>query len=179
MAVLCAIVAIFCASILVTSAITRTSPLTVIEKWGRALLNIPYDEEIVENGMTFIRNGDVKHYASVDELIEQEQLNILLPTWLPDGVSITEIIWLGANQETTINIVFNDESLLINIRLNDEYYNNIAQSVASGEVKIDGRICFLLPNSSMQQLIFCDRGYTYSVTANDVNLITNIVKGMK
>ena len=32
-----------CTSILVTSALSRTSPLAVIEKWGRVLLNIPYD----------------------------------------------------------------------------------------------------------------------------------------
>lgn len=179
LAVLCAIVAIFCASIWVTAAISQTTPLDVLGRWGRAIFDISYDEEVVENKMTFIRNGDVKQYGSVDELLEQEQLNILIPTWLPDGVSIEKVVWLETDREITINIDLNVEDILIKIRFGEEYYNKIAGSSRASQLNIDGEICYLISTAPSYDLVYCQQGNTYSISADNIEVLESIMKGME
>ena len=179
LAVLCAIVGLLCASVLITAAISQTTPLDVLGRWGRAIFDISYDEEVVENKMTFIRNGDVKQYGSVDELLEQEQLNILIPTWLPDGVSIEKVVWLETDREITINISFNVEDILIRIRLGEEYYRKIAESSRASQLEIDGAICYLISTDLRKELVYCQQGCTYSISANDVEVLKNTLKGLE
>lgn len=179
MAILCAIVAVFCASVLITSAISQISPLDVLERWGRVLFSIPYDEEIVENKMTFIRNGEVKQYGSIDELLEQEQLNILIPTWLPDGVCIQKLTWLELDHEITININFNVEDIFIRIKFGEKYYKKIEESSRARKLDIEGEICYLIPVDLRKELVYCKHGYTYSISADDIEILKNILKGLR
>lgn len=178
MAVLCAIVAIFCSSVLITSAISQTSPADVIKKWGRALLNIPCDEEIVESEMTFIRNGDVTPYGTIDELLEHEQLNIQIPTWLPDGVYIKKITRVESDHELSITICFNVEDIFIKIRLGEEYYKKIAESSRASQLNIGGEICYLIYTNPGHNLVYYQQGNTYSISTNDIEVSKNILKGM-
>lgn len=179
LAVLCAIVAIFCASILVTAAISQATILDVLGRWGRAVFNIPSGSEVVENEMTFIRKGDVKQYGSIDELLEHEQLNVKMPTWLPAGVRIEKLIWLEAENETSINVDFNVENILIKIRFNEDYYNKIAASPRASQLEIDSQLCYLISTDLRQELVFCQQGYTYSISADDIEVLKNILKGME
>ena len=179
LAILCAIVALLCASVLITSAISQVSLLDILECWGRALFSIPYDEEIVENQMTFVRKGDVKQYGSIDEMLDHEQLNIQIPTWLPDGVRIEKLIWLESDNEASINIDFNVEDILIKIRFGEEYYNEIEASSRASQLNIDGEIGYLISTDLRQELVYCQQGYTYSISANDIEVLKNILKGME
>jgi hypothetical protein len=47
------------------------------EKFG-SVFNIPVGVEQVENGVTFVNNGNYQQYKSLEELTEKEELNILL-----------------------------------------------------------------------------------------------------
>jgi len=155
------------------------SLLDILECWGRALFSIPYDEEIVENQMTFVRKGDVKQYGSIDEMLDHEQLNIQIPTWLPDGVRIEKLIWLESDNEASINIDFNVEDILIKIRFGEEYYNEIEASSRASQLNIDGEIGYLISTDLRQELVYCQQGYTYSISANDIEVLKNILKGME
>lgn len=179
MAVLCAIVAIFCSSVLITSAISQTSILDVLESWGRAVFDIPYGEEVVVNEMTFVRNGDVKEYGSIGELLEQEQLDIMIPTWLPDGVRIEKLTWLESDHEISINIGFNIEDILIKIRFGEEYYKKVLASSRASQLNVDGEICYFISTNSRQELVYCQQGYTYSILAYDIQVLENILKGLE
>ena len=178
LAILCAIVALLCASVLITSAICQTSPADVIKKWGRVLLNIPCDQEIVESEMTFIRNGDVKPYGSIDELLEQEQINIQIPTWLPDGVRIEKLTWVESDHELSITICFNVEDIFIKIRLGQEYYKKIAESPRSSQLNIDGETCYLIYTNPGHNLVYYKQGNTYSISTNDIEISKRILKGL-
>lgn len=179
LAILCAIVALLCASVLITSAICQTSPADVIKKWGRALLNMPCDEEIIESKMTFIRNGDVKSYGSIDELLKQEQLNIQIPTWLPDGVRIEKLIWFELNNEISITISFNVEDVFIKVRYGEEYYKKIAASSRVSQLNIESKSCYLISTALKQELVYFHQDCTYSILADNVEVIKNIWKGME
>ncbi len=49
------------------------------------------DTEKEENGLTFYNGGETKEYASLKDAVEKENLNIMYPASLPDGVNIQSV----------------------------------------------------------------------------------------
>ena len=117
----CIIIIIFTIPVLITAAINGMTPVDVLEKWGKDIFNLPYDEPVEAEGMTFIRNGNVTAYDSIDDLLEAEQLDILYPSWLPDEIKINSIIAVDEKNGLTINFVFNKNEVYYTVMLYDEY----------------------------------------------------------
>lgn len=43
-------------------------------------------------GVTYLKNGGTQSYSSVQDLIEKEQLDILYPEILPEGLKISDVL---------------------------------------------------------------------------------------
>ncbi len=70
------------------------------------------------DGFTFYNNGETKKYSSIEEMTESENLNILYPTKLPDGVNIKKIQAIQLqNNNKLLQIFTNDVNVNISIEL--------------------------------------------------------------
>ena len=73
-------------------------------------------DSVTKGGLTFINRGEATKYDSIEELLAAEELDIMYPTELPDGLYIEKIkIIEGSND---ISFVFNSFDTNIVIHMN-------------------------------------------------------------
>ena len=91
----------------------------------RSLLRLEVGDSIGTPEVTYIKNGVGTLYSDISELVEKENLNIMYPHELPEGLEITKIV--RVETEDIVSVVFSDVKTSIRIKFNaenlDEYTN--------------------------------------------------------
>ncbi len=84
----------------------------------RELISHPAGAKMEENGITLVHFGETTQYSSMEELLAAEELDIMYPTKLPEGVFITEVRMIsGIDGNETVEIKTTDEKTVICIDL--------------------------------------------------------------
>lgn len=132
------------------------------------------------NGITVTRDDEDKYYYSIDEVIENEDLNILFPTYLPEETRITGVSVCQYNGHEEVVIIFNESNMswLISI---DENLDTKMIETASETLKINGKECYIVDIVDLNQVQICfvydDNVYTFKGT--DKNVIIKIIESLK
>lgn len=74
--------------LIVVSSFSSASPVDLILSLSRRIFNLEINKPYDYGELTFIRNGEARTYDNIEDCLGEENLDILYPTWLPDGVSI-------------------------------------------------------------------------------------------
>ena len=159
-----------------SAAINHMSPVDVIRQWGKQFFNIPYDVPVEDNGITFVRHGDVIMYSSLEELLDGEDLLILYPTWLPEDVNIEQLYCYGQNESYTITFNFSDENISYSVRTIDEH-SAFFDETTKVSIFIDGMECeaVLIEDEGEYILKFINEGLLYSIGTHDKAQLNHIV----
>ncbi len=149
------------------------------DKFG-SVHSVPVGEEQIENGVTFINNGKSKTYKSLDELNENEELDVLLPNNLSDGIKIEKIHLAGDDSNKIIKVVFSDENLFFSIALScdlpKEATENYDKKITSNST--DYYIASLTDvDTNLVQ--FSHNGNYYRITHNDMQILLHIIENLE
>lgn len=161
-----------------SAAINHISPVDVIRQWGKQLFNIPYDVPVEESGITFVRHEDVKNYASLEELLEREDLHILYPTWLPRSVDIEKIYYYERDGQYNLTFDFDDDFISYSIHsINDDamYSGDTSKSFDVDGLKIEA---IILERNGKFYINFEYDGLSYNIGASDNEQAEGIMKGL-
>jgi len=162
----------------ISAAINHISPVDVIRQWGKQLFNIPYDVPVEESGITFVRHGDVKNYASLEELLEREDLHILYPTWLPQYVYIEKIYYYEQDERFNLTFDFNDEFISFSIHSKDDVVMNSGDMSKSYDVDGSEIEAFILERDGRFYIYFENDGVSYNVGTPEKEQTEGIMKGL-
>ena len=106
---------------LLISAATMTASafgFNVFE-YFREVIGLSAGEKVDKGTVTLINNGISKEYNSIEELLLNENINVLYPYVLPDGITIKKVdVSKGQNNGEYIQILTSDSSTLITIDTN-------------------------------------------------------------
>ena len=115
------VVAIACASIVLCIGVGAAACMIdpKILDGIRTILKYNVGESIDIDGITFTNGGKVKEYKTIDELLADNQIDIMYPHELPEGVYI-EDVYVSEEGLFPIVIVFNDSRNGLSIYKNKE-----------------------------------------------------------
>ena len=159
-------------------AVVGLSPAELLEQLGSRIFSWDIGSAQEIEGMTFIRNGEAKHYESVEQCLSQENLKIDEPTWLPEGVKIEAIVMLSGAEYDRIIYELNTDDITISINLTDQtddFQNLDYDSKAIDETRI---LHYAFDRNRYRALLDTE-GMVYVLTAGDIQTIENIVNGLQ
>jgi hypothetical protein len=73
--------------------------------------------EIQENNREFTAS-DSREYKTIEEFRLAENIEIVVPTWLPDGIEIKSITYSYEYKEQRVNLTYSDDITSLTIKLN-------------------------------------------------------------
>ena len=152
---------------------------SIRDKFG-SLLNSPIGVEQTENGITFENLGEIKRYENVEQVIENEDLDILLPTKLPNGLEIDLIKVYNIDGLNETFISFNNENLSCSIKHNTnipvEVINNCNDVIETNTLK-----CYIIEKTDvgLLQIYFYHKNNSYRYTYNDKQLLLEIIENLE
>lgn len=84
-----------------------------IFEYFKEVISLSAGEKVDKGTITLINRGEAKEYSSIEELLKQENINILYPNVLPDGVEIETVRISEDLEGECIRILTNDPSVNI------------------------------------------------------------------
>ena len=145
---------------------------------ARRIIGLDPGEEIQEDGITITKPTGTATYATIEELVEKEDLHILYPTNLPDGLKITEIRQAFIDEEKYVLLfVFSDKHYALKI---NNYIGEMNFSEESKQYVLNEIVYYITQNSTgVYHAVTQHNGYEYSIQCNDYNSLINILDNMK
>ena len=149
------------------------------EKFG-SVFNIPVGIEQVENGVTLINNGKNTKYKNIDELVENENINILLPNNLPNDIEIEKLVISNDKATERITVIFSEEKLYFTVMLSCDMPKEVTE-------KYDKKITInfvdyyisYLTDVDTTLIQFTHNGNYYKITCNDMEILLDIIENLE
>lgn len=126
-------------------------------------LKLDVGESTEVNGLTYIYDGEVQKYESIEELIENENLDILLPRIQSETLKLTEILHVA--ETNRIFVRFNDATINYAIQLDNTDIDSYA--VNSKEYSFNGYTTYVVTSELSGKLKYC----SYTLINNDIHVM--------
>ena len=162
----------------VAAAVNGTSIGKFISDNLQIILGIPKGETIDKGNITVIKASGKASYSSIEEFLNEENLNILFPQPLPEDVMLDHIrLYILEDNQITVTFVFKNERLQLAVK--NAYSADYAKENYL-EKWDGGKTTFYLYALDSQYLASGQfDGYEYTLRSSDPELLKQITKNMK
>lgn len=172
-AVLAFIIALF--GILAIASGSTTSEL--LRQVGQTIHSWFEGGSVDYGDITFVKPDETKTYSSVEELVKEEKLDILYPTWLPENEKIISIIYFDEGESERFVLQCNVPEYGINIEptteLSYDYKLNCIE-------KVIGNYCIYYEKTPLYiQANFIYKNNLYFVKSDTEDNLFRIIKNLK
>ena len=143
------------------------------------IFNLDSGESLEEGNVTLVMDSGRTTYSSVDELLEAENLDILYPSYMPEGLALKTVRkYLHENGKYELVFAYNNGACSLIVR---NYYTYSISAVTNFEHHDFGTYHFYV--KQMQdgsfQAICQFEGYEYAINYFDREELLQIIKSMK
>lgn len=177
LAVIAAILAVIVALFGMIAVASGDSFKDFFIRMGNAVYELIESGSINNDKITYIKPNETKTYTSVEELIKEEELEILYPTWLPENEKIVKVWYsdYGDLQEFNLQNSIPEHSILI--RINKELLENI--NIDCKEKQIADYMVFYEENPQYLQANFVYNDNLYIVKSDTEDNLFRIIENLK
>ncbi len=171
------VAAILAAVLLIGGSLAACAFVPALRDMIRWVLNLDHGDTIDDGGVTYVYNGERKKYKNIEEWVTTENLDILYPHKLPDGLAVRNIIASGDGDALMYNIAFDDGNTWITI-----YRKEIALSTLHEDSEIYVNSQSITSYILMRGEIFVSTtvhdGWTYYVTTTTMDDLKTILDNL-
>ena len=140
-------------------------------------LKLDVGETISNNEISYTHIGKSSYYSSIDELISQNNLDILSFGTLPDGITVSSVIYIDDSDTTVITFT--------NPTINYQILHNISDSIKNNSEKyttalFDAYLFQIELNGSIEYYsYFCYHNSTYIINCKSQTTLMSILNELK
>ncbi len=174
-----AIISILVAMILSTMSSDIDYNQEILEKFG-SLKDIPFGEVFKINGIDVIFHGYSETYDDLETALKEENLQILYPEKLPEGIKIVELSYGDEFEKDKLLITFSDEYLFYTVTFDSEIPEQ--ERMCANEVRIvNGIECYIvnMEDVGSTQICFSHNGNYYYLSYTDKEALIEIIENLK
>ena len=134
------------------------------------VLGISAGESVEIDGITFINEGMVKKYSNIEKLLKDNDIDIMYPHKLPDGLKIVEIYIRDAGL-FPIDLIFDDYRYSVCVYKIGESKVEELKSAAE-TIEVNGMTFFVVEANDQWIALFSNNLHTYAIySANKADLL--------
>ncbi len=168
---------ILAAVLLLGGSLTAYAFVPAFRDMVRNVLHLSSGDSIDGDGVTYVYNGERKRYDSIEDWVASENLDILYPHKLPDGLVIRNIIASNNGEVPMYNISFDDGITGIVI-----LHNEIDTSTLHKESELYennyGILSYILTSENAVTSVIVHNGYTYYISTNTLDDMMSILENL-
>ena len=157
---------------------TACGVIPSLRMWFAKLVNNP-GASVDDNGITYTYNGQAIVYTDVVDLLKKEELNILYPSKLPDGVKLENVQRVFEENTEIIVWVLNSNDITFFITIDAS--QNIEVDPTATEYKTNFISARYWKDELLGQYnsVFIFEGNYYSLTSRDLNSLLLILDNIR
>ena len=173
----CLLAAGLAAALLFCCAVTAYAFVPSIRDMINTVLNLPIGSSAEDNGITFTNVGITVVYESMDELVQNENLNIIYPHNLPDGLKIKYVTCTGENTTFRCTITFADNlgSVIAEAHAIDVAKINKNATLYENPKNIK---YYITDDGTLYTAIAVHNGWTYNIAVYSKEHLTDLLENV-
>ena len=146
---------------------------------ARRIIGLDPGEKIQEDGITITKPTGTATYATIEELVEKEDLHILYPTNLPDGIKLESILQtFQSENEYSLFFEFSDKSFTM--RVTNQKTGTNGNSDNKTLHSINGIDFYVAELGNDVYHATCQyNNFKYTFQCNGYDTMTNLLNNMK
>lgn len=120
-------------------------------------------------------------YSTIEEFFEDQDVSVLYPTWLPEGVELEKIQFYQEDADKKeMYYVFSDSEIQFMIFLYNKYSNVDEVFAGVDSFELDGVMYYIRETQvGKMNVAFNREGYFYSITVRNLEDLQGILKGLE
>lgn len=118
LAVIAAILAVIIALFGIIAVSSGRDSSELLRRLGYAVIEMFGGETAEYGNVTLNKSNETKKYNSIEELIADEKIEILYPTWLPENEKITSVLYWAEEQSETYILQCNNDNYDVIVTIN-------------------------------------------------------------
>ena len=150
----------------------------IIGRFARYISEMIGGDRLEFNEIELIKSNESKRYSSAEELVRNENISVLFPTWLPEGNKIA-YCWYIEDEISGKHYIFECENAEYSINVYPE--KTIGNELKSeNQIKQVGKLSvYIVKRDSSVQSVFENNGFYYSVSADTEENLLKIIENLK
>ena len=153
--------------------------LSIGEYLSFVIQNLKPGESIDKDGYTFEYLGENKQYTDIKDVLSDQNLDIMYPSVLPDGVAIEKVYLIesfSGEEKGELIIAFNDKDISCKIR-NQNSVNIVPEKFE--EYTTDDLVFYiqLITSEKRYQAVAQSGGIEYKLICSDYEQLVTLMKG--
>ncbi len=162
------------------SAFSSASPLDLILSLGKRIFNMEENTPYDYGELTFIRNGESKTYNDIKDCLNKEKIDILYPTWLPEGICIETVEVINNRKGDVVLFDFNEDSIVMSVELYGSDLSVYSDSPDYVTENYNGISCYtkISEENGYNYVVFSVNSFTYNISIKSKDLLSMIIKNM-
>lgn len=174
-----ACIAILVALLSIVSFSSERTVVDVLEDFFGTYEFIPFGKEVDVGEETYIKNGTTTQYHTLQDMINNEKINILQPSY-NEKFEINRIFVIDKKDKKNITFEFSEKNISINIIVNASITKEI-KSICTETLLINNITFYLCPMSDTSQIqaYFVHNNNLYTITYTDRESLIDILENME
>lgn len=145
--------------------------MAAIFSWGPGSYDV--------DGITVIKGNETNRYESVEDFLKEENIDILYPSSLPEGVVLQTVVMTEyGDGKYAVIFQYNSNNISISIYNFDLYLSDIPEPNETIKIGEYEYTITYLSKKSYQANCIIDQ-YAYTIVSSDYNDLINIINSMK
>lgn len=178
LAVIAAVLAVLIALFGVISIASENTFGDLLSKMGHELMELLDNNDSIEyEGVTIYNFDESKTYPTLEVLLEEEELNVLYPTWLPDDEKITQVLYLLEGETESYRLQSGNPNLSVSICINGTITEDIKNDCLSK--KINELTVYYFVDGEYAQANFAYNNNVYIIGADAEENLFKIIENLE
>lgn len=177
LAVIAAVLAVIIALFGIFAIASGDTFSELFRQMGSSLLDMLDKGNADYNGITIYKPNETKEYSSINELVEEEGIEILYPSWLPENEKIVSVIYFVEGETKTYSLQCDNPAYSISIVLDSELNDNLKSDCT--EKEIAGHTVYYDFKDTFYQANFIYNNDTYRIKAYTENDLFKIIENLE
>lgn len=136
----------------------------------------PVNEEMVVNGITVVKNDQLRSYQTISEALKDENIEVLYPM----DINVKKIVLYQNDEQNKLSFVFDRKNITFEILLDDVVSSDMI-NVSNETENIEGLLCYIceLEDVKFTQFYFDYDGNLYMLSGDNKQELIKIVENLK
>ena len=173
LAVIAAILAVITALFGIIAIASGRDSSELLRRLGYAVIEMFGGETAEYGNITLNKSNETKNYNSIEELLKDEKIEILYPTWLPENEKIITVMYLDVEQSEIYVFKSNYDKYGVSVTINGTINDDIKADCFIRE--FNGYTVYYSKKESYTQAIFEYKNNLYNIKSDtEENLFKTI-----
>ncbi len=177
LAIIAAVLAVLITLFGIISVASGNTFSEMFRKMGESIYELLDGKTMEYDNITFIKPNETKEYSSIEELVKDEGIEILYPTWLPENEKIVDMLYLEVDHWETYIMRCRIPEHSIEIDIGADLSQNLKSNCIEREV--GDHLVYYINNAQYKQASFVYKNNVYLVKSDTEDNLFRIIENLK